>query len=58
MDVDEAPAVVPAAPARAPFVATAFDDDEDSDAEGVKEPKMRWAVFFGYIGSRFQGLQK
>lgn len=65
MDVDEAaPAAAPAPapappPARAPFVARVYDDEEDdSDTEGVKEPKMRWAVFFGYIGSRFQGLQK
>lgn len=33
------------------------EDGEDSGGEG-KEPKHRWAVFFGYVGARFQGLQK
>jgi hypothetical protein len=33
-------------------------DDERAEGAPPREPKNRFAVFFGYVGARYQGLQK
>ncbi len=48
---------------KGPRIDTEDDHDVDSDddrGEGAppRDPKNRFAVFFGYVGARYQGLQK
>jgi len=48
---------------KGPRIDTEDDHDIDSDddrGEGAppRDPKNRFAVFFGYVGARYQGLQK
>lgn len=46
------------AAAAKPSAADDDDEEEDADETGLKWKKERVAVVFGYIGARFQGLQR